>query len=62
MEKNLSSSQHVVAGSPLEADIRGVNRLKERVISTFTFPVMFLGTVCYVLAMWILERTGEVAH
>jgi hypothetical protein len=51
-----------VAGSPLEADIRGVNRLKERVISTFTFPVMFLGTVCYVLAMWILERTGEVAH
>lgn len=62
MEKNLPSSQHVVKAPPLRADVRWVERLKERVISAVTFPVMFLGTACYALAMWVLERDGEAAH
>jgi hypothetical protein len=62
MEKNLPSSQRVVTAPPLEADIRWMDRLKERIISAATFPVMFLGTACYALAMWFVEYNDEAAH
>jgi len=59
---SLPSSQHVIGVPPLEADARWFERLKERVISIVMSPVMFLGTACYVVAMWFVERKGDAPH
>jgi hypothetical protein len=59
---NPPSSRHAVRVLPLEAHTNWFERLRERGVSALMSPLMFLGTACYILAMWSLERKGEAAH
>jgi hypothetical protein len=61
MEKYRIHSRHVI-DAPFEAEIGWLDWLKERVVYVVLQPVMQVGVVVYVLAMWLIERNGEAVR
>jgi hypothetical protein len=61
MEKYRIHSRHVI-DAPFEAEIGWLDRLKERVVDVVIQPVILVGVVVYVLAMWLIEWGGEAVR
>ena len=61
MVKYTIQTKHVI-DTPFEAETGWLDRLKERVVDVLTQPVMQIGVVLYVLAMWLLERNDEAVR
>ena len=62
MKKHRVPLQYVIDALPFEVQTAWLDQQKERAIDVVARPVMWLGVVPYVLAMWLLERNGEAVR
>jgi hypothetical protein len=60
MEKYRIYSRHII-DAPFEAEIKRLDRLKERVVDVLTQPVMNGGVAFYVLALWLIEHKAKLS-
>jgi hypothetical protein len=62
MKKHRVPLRYVIDALPFEVQTGWLNQQKERTINVLARPVMWLGVVSYVLAMWLLERNDEAVR